>query len=675
MADKSNNWAMVDLSAQPGGAQLVLRVSGADIPVAQFSMSYGLNDIPKATALIALGRDARTGEPSAIYAQIKTIKQMARARVFIVGNLGDWSPRGANGVKEYFPTSTNTSIFIGYVAGTSYRRSSGQISLVLNLVSKLVDLALSSGGSKDVVPGSPNDLMLPTLTEGSGVSGEASNKFTDQLEQDLIIDFSEAILKVLMKVSEESQIQTHEADFWCGGLAPAGSPISDRAGNGRAAAVIKPGAGDRWQGISNLATGTDVDKFLTKYPLKVGSACIPKACSFIGGQVSASLASTSMWGMLIGSILPNFGCGIIPWASGAIIAPILDMARDAQITIKADEYADFDLTTQSQRPLYGVGVMGNFEMGTLPQSEEPKLCTGAVFVAKNEDGSDLNDGMWLFVNTPGWTDNWTNSEPGTADGESNPDIVKTLTEPSHDAAGIAVVAIDRKPEEQLIPVNDAMQQYAKMMYASNALRGREGSIVGKLRFDVAPGTTILVQARGDNYLSAGVDTLATDMYAFVAKVHISINAENASATTSFEVTNLRTAAENNSGSERFSMLEHPFFAENYFKYVPLVPMLSVPSKGYWDPPSNPPLTAVAGEVDQTLTAVAGEVDQPLTAVITTALPPAISGNADLTPTAETSGATNFLPPIDAPIRSNPVVLTARLSSVSDSGEAGQTTAQ
>ncbi len=671
MADKPNNWAMVDLSDQLGGAALLLRVTGADIPVAQFSMSYGLNDIPKATALVALGRDARTGEPSAIYAQVKSIKQMTRATVSIKGNLGDWSPRGANGAKESFPMNANAIIFVGYVSGISYRRSSGQISLVLNLVNKLVDLALSSGGSKDVVPGAPNDLMIPTLTEGTGASGEASNKFTDQLEQDLIIDFSEAILKVLMKVSEESQIQTHAGGFWCGEQ-PAGAPIADKEGNARATTVIKPDDAGKWQGISNLAKGTDVDKYLTDYPLIVPADTIGSASSFIGGQVSASLASTSMWGMLIGSILPNFGCGIIPWASGAIIAPILDMARDAQITIKADEYADFDLSTQSQRPLYAVGVMGNYQMGTISKSEAPKLCAGASFVATNDDGSPLNDGMWLFVNAPGWMDNWVNTTDPDA-GEGNPGIVKTLTEPSHDAAGIAVVAIDRKPEEQLTQVNDAMQQYAKMIYASNALRGREGSIVGKLRFDIAPGTTILIQARGDNYLSDGVDTLATDMYAFVAKVHVSINAEQASATTSFELTNLRTAEENSSGSERFSMKEHPFFAENYFKYVPLVPMLSVPSKGYWDPPSNPPLTAVAGEVDQTLTAVAGEVDQPLTAVITTALPPAISGNADLTPTAETSGATNFLPPIDAPIRSNPVVLTARLSSVSDVGEAGQTT--
>ena len=567
MADKSTNWAIVDLSARAGGASLVLRIGGEQIPVSQFSMSYGQNDIPKATALVALGRDARTGEVSKIYPQINAIKQMAAVRVFIRGNLGDWSPRGIDGTKESFPVANNATIFIGYVSGISYRRSAGRVSLVLNLVNQLIDLALSSGGSKDVVPGSPSDLMLPIHLEGSG-AGRAADRFINTLVNDLKTDFSAAVLKVLKNVSKENQLQTHEGTAWCQGV---DGPKAELEANEMAASVID-GEG-RWQGISNAATGTEVDKYLDAYPLLVPGSQVQKAATAIGEHVSASLSGTSMWGMMIGSMLTDFGCGVIPWASGAIVAPILPMAKKAQVILRAGEYVDFDLSTQCQRPLYGVGVMGNFQMGTLNRSQDPKLCCGATYVAKTADNFPANDGMWIFVKAPSWLDDWVNQDPKAADG--NADIIKTMNEPSHDATGIDEAAIARDVGTEVDDWNDAMAEYAKLIYAINALRGREGTVVGKLRFDIAPGTTIMIQAKGDKYLSAGVDTLATNMYGLVAKVHISINAEQASATTAFELTNLRTEVENNSADGRFSMKRHPFFGDNYFKYAPLVPELTV----------------------------------------------------------------------------------------------------
>lgn len=568
MADKSTNWAIVDLSAQDGGAELVMRIGGEQIPVSQFSMSYGQNDIPKATALVALGRDARTGEVSKIYPQINSIKQMAAVRVFIRGNLGDWSPRGVDGTKESFPIGANATIFIGYVSGISYRRSAGRVSLVLNLVNQLIDLALSSGGSKDVVPGSPSDLMLPIHLEGSG-AGRAADKFIDTLVNDLKTDFSAAVLKVLKNVSKENQLQTHEGTAWCQGV---DGPKAELEANEMAASVID-GKG-RWQGISNSPEAvTEVNEYLDEYPLLVPGSQVQKAATAIGEHVSASLSGTSMWGMMIGSMLTDFGCGVIPWASGAIVAPILPMAKKAQVILRAGEYVDFDLSTQSQRPLYGVGVMGNFQMGTLNRSQDPKLCCGATYVAKTADEFPANDGMWIFVKAPSWLDDWVNQDPKAADG--NADIIKTMNEPSHDATGIDEAAIARDVGTEVDDWNDAMKEYAKLIYAINALRGREGTVVGKLRFDIAPGTTIMIEAKGDKYLSKGVDTLATNMYGLVAKVHISINAEQASATTAFELTNLRTEVENNSADGRFSMERHPFFGNDYFKYAPLVPGLTV----------------------------------------------------------------------------------------------------
>lgn len=563
--NKANHWSIVDLSGEAnGGASVKVYVEGLEVPVAQFSMTYGLNSIPSATALIALGRNARTQVDSTIYQRIPQIKQMAAVTVKLTGNLGDWAPSGgSNNKQQKFPSGPAT-LFVGYVAGISYRRSAGQVSMALNMVNRLVDLDMSAAGSRDVVPGAPHDLLLTTLPPGPGAekAATAGTKFVKQLPSDLRSDFSKGLLTSLLFIAKNNQIQTHEGSVWCKGKTAA--PLFSKSDNTRAVDAIN-GSGPDWKGIARTA---GIAKYTEAYPLKVSSAGIELASKSIGETLAASLAGTSMWNTLIGSLLPVFGCGIIPMATGAILAPILNNARTHRIAIDTSDYADFDMTMMSKRPLYGVGVMGNYQFGSLSVGQQ-KQCVGAVFTASAGSGS-LNDGMWMFVAAPGWMDDWTNFDPQALQGQA--DVNRMLGKPSHDAVGHNSPAITRNPESEVDGWNGVMQQYARLVYANNSLHGREGTLVGKLRFDVAPGTTILVRSKGSAQ-SGGVDELACDMFAFVAQVTVTINAEQASAATSFVLTNIRTEEENK--LTRFSMDTHPFFDTAYFKYAPLVPELSL----------------------------------------------------------------------------------------------------
>ena len=557
MANKARNWALVDFSGAKGSAKLRLYVEDTELPVAQFSMTYGLNAIPSATALIALGRNARTQKESAIYDVIDTIKQMAKVRVVVEGAPGDWAPRGGT----QFPSGSSV-IFVGYVAGISYRRSAGRVSMVLNMLNQLIDMDMSAGGSADIVPGSPSDLLLPTLVPGAGgeSAGAAGTKFVLELKKDLTTDFSAGVLKVLQFLGENNQIQIHDGSVWCDP-----QQISPLTKNTRVLEAIE-GVND-WEGIANIS-GVKANRMPVAYPLQVHAAGVEKAAYTIGEIVAASLAGTSMWNMLIGSLLPVFGCGVVPTATGAIIAPILNNAREHQISILPEEYADFDMTTLSKRPLYGVGVSGNYQFGSMGVGEQ-KLCVGATFTAKVED-IDGPDGMWLFVPAPSWMDDWVNLDPQAATGKAA--VNEMLSKPSHDNVGVDAIATQRNPASEVDGWNNVMQKYARLVYANNALHGRQGTLVGKLRFDIAPGTTVKVSMQ-DDLMSAGVDKLACDMYGFVARVTITINAEQSAAATTFELTNLRTRIENM--MDRFSMTTHPFFNSNYFKYASVVPGLSL----------------------------------------------------------------------------------------------------
>ena len=568
--NRAKNYAVVDFctnrqkapndAAISTGAKVFLLVNDNEIPVSQISLRYGLNAIPDATILIAMGHDADTGKPSAIYSQVASITQMAPLKIKIEGNLGDWNIGGT--IK--WPTAQPAAIiFTGYVSGLSYRRTSGRVSLVINAVNQLFDLAASAAGSVNIVPGAPADLLLPALFIGPGAAaaGAADAVFANALRLDVLTDFSKAVLNCLYYIANKDYILTQNKMMWCD---PAqGDNTIKQIKNERALKVLKGDPAAEWLGMYNY-----FEVYKNNYPINLPSFVLDNAVASISTQISSSLASTSLWGILIEVIAAQFGCGVIPLANSAIFAPVLPMDRQHAIAIEPEDFVDFNFSCLSKRPLYGVGVISNYSF--LNTTLLPRLapCVGSSFVP-----DPAATGMWLFTQAPAWLDGYVNIDPARA---TNPEINKTLTQPSNSAVTGANTAqkTNRNIAEETAAYSTAQNQYAKMMYAANALNSREGILVGKLRFDVAPGTTIKIKSAGEFQKQGypGVDELAESLFGFVARTIIMIDAEQSVASTSFELTNLRTESENK--TNRFALDTHPFF-DSHFQYAPLVKELSL----------------------------------------------------------------------------------------------------
>ena len=542
--------------AGEGSGDVIIRVDGIDIIASQFQMTYGINAIPTASALIGLGRDARTGKISNVYSVANNLKQMAKVEILLTGKLKDWDSGG-----RQWPEGEHV-LFIGYVSGITYRRTLGTVSLVVNFVSKLFDISCSAVGSEDVVPGTPDDLLRPTLLEGAGgsIAGTAGGKFIEQLPEDMAIDFSEGLLKSIEFICEESNLQVGEE--WCG-VDP--GPAGSLGKNDRALDCLR-GSG-KWKGVSNLS---GVDKYVEKYPLNVAPKGYSYVADWVGKQLHRQLAASSIWGCLLQPLLPSFGMAIFPTSDAAYLGPWLPMAQQASTMIDPSDYVDFNFSMQSQRALYGVGVQSNFNFATVESRGEGKVCVGAAYVAQ---ANEAGDGMWMFVSAPGWMDGWVQYDPAigaAGGGGGDPAVVQMLTKPSHDAIGITTEAFTQEDSaSRAKDYNPIMENYAKLIYAQNSLRGRSGTLVTKLRFDIGVGTNLMVSNVNINQAISGlnVDRLATPLIGSVARVTVSINAEQASANTVIQLTNLRTAAENE--NPRFSMAAHPFF-DSYISDLPLV---------------------------------------------------------------------------------------------------------
>ena len=564
-----------------GYVEVKLEQSGIILPVSQVTTTFGLNSIPTASVIVPLGRNARNNEPSSIYKVMQSLKQMTKVTIRLKGKLGDYSPNGGpDGVKQQWPVNPEGHIlFIGYVSGTSYRRSKGSVALVVNFIHKLFDLASSSAGSADLVPGSPNSLLLPAFSEtaGGNKAGYGASHFTSTLKTDIENDFSTGIINVLKEMCQH-KLQTHDRDTYCGGPPP--DPRQDLGltnpdTNRRALGAINPDGFD-WKGLTNGGEN---------YPLNVLKSQKQHACQSVGLTCLQSMAGTTLWSMLIGSLLPQFGLGIVPLADRAFLVPVTPSLQSDPLKCKKiypQEYVDFAMTTMSTRPLYGVGILANYTGATLDAASlKGKTCIGASYTAEPIDGDPAAYGQWLFQDAPKWCDDWVSTDPSLGKADN---VESLLTQPSHDAVGVAADAFNRDIAGESQGWNDSLERFAKQIYVANSIRDRSGRVTGKLRFDICPGSTIFIMAQqvtdsseltdlGSSSGVTGVDRLPVSLVGLVSRVTSTINAQNASASTTFELTHLRTDVEDIEG-KRFSLEKPPFFEQGFYG-APLVEALDV----------------------------------------------------------------------------------------------------
>lgn len=567
MSNKSiYDWSRVDLSARQLNdgtftGKITLVVGGIEVPISQLSMTYAINDIPTATAILALGRDARTGQPSNAYKIAKTATRLTEAYIKLEGNLGEWEPRGDAGFKYIFPYAADVTLFKGYVGGISYTRSSGKVALSVNLVNQLVTLSMSMGGTDHILPGTPLDLDVP-LAESTGIKVklDAASRFTGNFKNAIEQDFCLGVIEIIQKLaSDEYKIQTHEA------------VDNNKGASNLAAKTALEASGDsRWLGLIQLGDTSYLKGVIEQYLLNINALLIEDVIGFVSINLASSIYSVDIWSTLVSVLLPNFGCALVPFARTAAVVPILPMYKEAQVTLKSSEYADFSMTANVKQPVRAVGILCKDPTGTAIDQEIPeKFVLGAAYVASEE----ATDGGWFFKPAPGWCENFKYIDLNP----DNPEIIKVISEVSNSSNGDGLTPlVPPNFKDKAEVVNSALAKYAKQVYAGIALRGRQGSLVGKLRFDISPGSTIKFELSPEE-ITGKNDLLSTEdtafFYGFVNQVTISIDAEQGFASTSFMLSNLRNNIENNQTDGLFSMTEHPFFNGAFFKGASLIPEL------------------------------------------------------------------------------------------------------
>jgi hypothetical protein len=430
-------------------------------------------------------------------------------------------------------------IFDGFFVGIGYQRSSNNANYILHLVHWLDDLNNSSAINGNWFPGLPadyarvaaNDAITDAVLSTLPAPGIAAGVFEIK---NLKTDLWDAVIKKLFNKI---------ADF-------AGGAQQTQTGGGSAQSK-----NDAAKKALIRMSGSALNNYV---PLKLAvdegvDINIPSSvATYFNSTIGQSFAYNSFWDKLVGEYAAQFMFAISPAVSWAIPIPFCGGLRwkDDDPVILADEYNYANFNASMQRIIESINVYFAVQSPTGatigPDSRQAisyyKLCATYPDTPKNTDG------LKLFKTLPAWLANVELSliNGGNAINERSPTV----------AAGSGKKN-DSKPPDALEnkaaaeKVKGIAQKFAHHWYVSEVLQQRQGELSGPLRFDIAPGSTVKIETPAkDKTMGGGDPALAAIsseyVYATIVSVAYVINAERATAGTSFSIMNTRTEEENKS---------------------------------------------------------------------------------------------------------------------------------
>lgn len=500
------------------------------------SATFGLNSIPSATLIVASGKDYVNNQIATIHKRRNDIKHRDKAVVTL-------TIENAPGGQTDMMQDGTYVIFDGYLAGIGYQRAFDSCSYTLHLLHWLDDLNNSSMVNGNWFPGAPYDLaqnaayhaLTSPLGEGAGGGLKDGKSAVPVIDPNLEFIKKENLGK--------------DGDLWGKVL----KPIFTR---------IAKWPPPRWQHETEEKNDAAI-KALERMPgnlpgvintplrLELGgmgdqniARCVQKALS---RDAMSSFAYTTFWSKLVGEYAPQFYFAISPGTEHALAIPFFAGLNKPYKTITSNEYGYSSFQANMSQIIEAVEIYWPAPSGT-GFGNGGQTARGVSFARPfglfpNEPTPDNKRGMRLLKEPPTWLTN-------TIALEDMAGFTTGVTSDKKPGDGSKSQTGEPKPPKDFeegelflrrLHENKIMDKFAEQWYKTEVLYQRHGELSGKLRFDIAPGSILEIDA--PPFDLAEPDKF-DKFYATVTQVSYVINGEKATAGTSFVLAHIRTEAEN-----------------------------------------------------------------------------------------------------------------------------------
>jgi len=562
---------------------LALVVGEERFPIAQFNASFALNEIPQCQCLLAVGRGRRNRFRRLLGANAQAHWPiLTPARVV-------FRAQGRGSSVHDWPDEEMT-IFDGYIVHLAYRKIEEQVQLIVALRHWLFDLHATSCVTPWASPQGVNDLSMPLL---SGIlfpqqSGAAPPQLANspvlqllaQQPRDTGLNTSNVwhIIKSIFIAFAQRGLTWEQR---IGAIAPLAALPSVRT------SWVNQPALDALQRIEDhfrpqpRASTAAAGEF--RYPDESAPAeaqrysaalVLDPALSqtvhsqlrlMITQQTVQHFAGHTFWEKLIGQFSPLLGLAVVPMVRRAIvIADLPSWNGGFWRSVQPTEYFSFETTSVLDQALRGVGVV----LRSQPQTN----------AGNGDPAASIPQLVGYFGPIPRPTsqapDPLARLSRGSIQIIAAPPFTQVPLAPMASNTPQAGNTRQGAGASNLGNIRRFLDSYAALYYSQTVLRLRSGILAGRLRFDIAPGSIIVVKPSRE-LLAEGDDFFAVPLVGCVNRVTVTINATAATAMTTLELGHVRR--ENDENQSHLTVAEHPLFGRalhgNGRHGAPLIPGL------------------------------------------------------------------------------------------------------
>ena len=504
-------------------------VNGTEIDVVQIAIEYTLNGIPSATMTLALGNNAVTNAQSTAATLFEDNLFSFRSPISVYASMEQQDAvntvRGNEIVKEF----ESTKIFEGYITGFGYQRSGAASVLSVSAEHWLSDLTASTMISASTHSMMPGDLQAAILRQSFVPGSRAAAG--------------------LMSSSWIHKLPSATEDLWENGI----KVILESGTNSNALIQVDMGLAGGCDGSPyNKAAADALGRIDGRLKLKVDSG------SNVQNAISADLAALfldnfvgqTMWDNLI-SASANYMFAVAPQVNSASVITFLPSISGTPFkSIGADQIYSVAISGDMPRTIRGVGILF-FEQGALINGRNDTRVdpTPGRYIAES-----TCKGTLLFKQAPPWLS--VGAPVGLSDGADK--IKSTQQGISTSVNPPGGVASDKPPPSANVnTLANLRNDYAKSVYGYEVLKGRQGTISGPLRLDIGVGSYIEFEIPENLHQESNPKYFR----GIVVKVELSINAQSATAGTTYTVAYVRRKDEDDEG--KLTMTAHPIYSQMY----------------------------------------------------------------------------------------------------------------
>jgi hypothetical protein len=493
--------------------------------------NFALNSIPNATLTLASGVEAISGSPASAHYLLRKLRMRAPVKVYL-------EIKPTDGALEKQPLE-KMLIFEGYYAGFGFQRSNDNANYALHLVHWIDDLNMGSMLSRNWFPSAPFSLVENASSfELSAAGGSSSGALIAPRFGDAHVTFEkiqsnfwgESLRPILDEIatwpSPSKLCEKHEQ-----GKDP-------RTGKNLIQETLK-----RILGNGGEAGALGVGEYFTPLaldgPQRAGLNGTNTQLAVQAALTNVSLAAykySTFWSKLTGEWGPMFFFAVSPSVDFAQVVPFFAGNREPHAVIEADEYGQASFSGHMAQIIEGVDIFWPPGASTgIYRTESkhiPNFCD-PLGSFPPRDGRDYR-GTVLVKEPPGWIQNYVRAGNEAA----SPDTTRITRA---DGSIKSSDELQRELEGKTFSICDL---FAEQWYKTEVLSARYGELSGKLRFDIAPGSTVQIKAPRKNM--PGLGEIMFDMFATVTRVSFVINSERAQAGTAFALAHMRSEDENQS---------------------------------------------------------------------------------------------------------------------------------